>query len=214
MDDAIAEKVEALKSRVKGLLASADPAHDFSHIMRVYRMADRLCKEEGGDPAIALPAALLHDLYQVPKDHPDRAKASGISAQMAEKLLRDVAYPEEKIPAIIDAIRAHSFSRGEKARSKEAMIIQDADRLDAIGAIGIARLWATSGKLNRPFYHPDDPFFESDRQLDENKYGLDHAFQKLLKLKDMMNTPTARKIAEGRHAVLVNFLEEMRKEIS
>ncbi len=213
MNKTFTQKLELLKAQVRDSLASADPAHDFSHIMRVYRMADHLCKEEGGDPTIALPAALLHDLYQVPKDHPDRAKASGISAQMAEKLLRDVAYPEEKIPAILDAIRAHSFSRGEKARSTEAMIVQDADRLDAIGAIGIARLWATSGKLNRPFYHPDDPFFESGRQLDENRYGLDHVFQKLLKLKDMMNTGTAKRIAEGRHAVLVKFLEEMKKEI-
>ncbi|MBI4149812.1 HD domain-containing protein, partial [Candidatus Woesearchaeota archaeon] len=191
------EKLELLRQKVQAsLAASTDPAHDFSHVMRVYSMADHLCKKEGGDPDIVLPAALLHDLYHVPKNHPDRAKASEISAVMAEKLLREIDYTKEKIPHIMDAIRSHSFSRGETPLTKEAMIVQDADRLDAIGAIGIARLWVTGAQFNRALYCAEDPFAEKGRKLDDMKYGLDHFYEKLLKLKDKMNTETAKKIAE------------------
>src|SRR3989344_8213511 len=150
------EKLKLIQEQVKLLLANADPAHDFEHIMRVYQMAEHLCRVEEGDPVIALPAALLHDLYQVPKNHPERAKAADRSASMAEKLLHEIQYPQEKIPAIIIAIKSHSFSKGEIPTQKEAMIVQDADRLDALGAIGIARLWVTGAQFPRQLYHPQD----------------------------------------------------------
>lgn len=212
MDKALSKRIEQLKEKVKNMLYN-DPAHDFLHILRVYRMADNLCKKEKGDPTIVLPAALLHDLYQVPKNHPDRVKASEMSAAIAEKLLREVDYPQDKISGVMDAIRGHSFSRGEKPVTKETMIVQDADRLDAIGAIGIARLWVTGARFNRALYCADDPFCENGREPDDIQYGLDHFYKKLLKLKDMMNTETAKGIAEERHQIIVKYLEQMRKEM-
>lgn len=214
MDQFLNKELEILQQKTKDIVSAyADPAHDFSHILRVYRMAEHLCEVEGGDPSIALPAALLHDLYQVPKNHPERAAAAEKSAVMAERMLKEISYPNDKIPFIMLAIRSHSFSRGETPTTKEAMIVQDADRLDAIGAIGIARLWVTGAQFNRQLYSPEDPFCENGREPDDLQYSIDHFYQKLLKIKDRLMTEEARRIAEERHAFLVKYVGQLRREL-
>ena len=149
--------VDLVKNEVKDLLKN-DPAHDFQHVLRVYRNAEKICKEENVPTELVLCAALLHDLISYPKSD-KRSKLSSIeSAKKAKKILKKFDFLENEIKIICDSIEDHSFSRNVVPKTIEGKILQDADRLDALGSIGLARVFATSGTLNRPFYHPDDPF--------------------------------------------------------
>ena len=171
--------------------------HDFDHTMRVYRMATRLAKEEGADQEIVQLAALLHDV----DDHK-------LSPETCENHLRAVTFlrengvDEEKIRIITDIISRISFSANRGAPSTlEGKCVQDADRLDAMGAIGIARTFAYGGKMGRPIYDPLDP-----------ANSLQHFDDKLLLLADGMRTEAGKRLAQARHAVLVQFKEEFLKE--
>lgn len=190
-----------------------DPAHDLSHLERVYENAEFILSHEGGDWQVVIPAIWFHDWVQVPKDHPDRAKASTLSAQAAIELLKKWDYPLEFLEAIAHAIESHSFSAGISPQTLEAKIVQDADRLDALGAIGVARLFSTTGKLSRPFYSPVDLWAEGGRNWDDRLYALDHFYVKILKISEQMNTRTAQKEAALRKKTVVLFLEELRREL-
>ena len=203
--------VDLVKNEVKDLLKN-DPAHDFQHVLRVYRNAEKICKEENVHTELVLCAALLHDLISYPKSD-KRSKLSSIeSAKKAKKILKKFAFLEDEIKIICDAIEDHSFSRNAIPKTIEGKILQDADRLDALGSIGLARVFATSGTLNRPFYHPDDPFCKT-RNPDDSVWALDHFFQKLLKIGDLMNTKSAKNEARKRTIVMKSFLEQLKKEI-
>jgi len=127
--------------------AVADPAHDINHVRRVVRSARQFAAAENAELEIVIPAAWLHDCVAVAKDSPDRAKASTMAASRAIQLLRDMAYPEQHYAAIGHAIEAHSFSAGITPTTLEAKVVQDADRIDAIGAIGTARCMMVAGVL-------------------------------------------------------------------
>lgn len=198
------------KARV--LYPSTDPAHDYLHILRVVTTAKHLTEAEGANWEIVMPAAFFHDYINVPKNDPRRPYASQLSAEAALEYLKSVHYPEEHFEEIRHAIEAHSFSAGIKPTSPEAKIVQDADRLDSLGAIGIARCFATSTQMNRPFYAEEDPWAES-RALDDKNYGIDHFFQKLFKLVDHLNTPAAKKEGEHRIAFIKTYLEQIKREI-
>lgn len=198
------------KARV--LYPSTDPAHDYLHIQRVVNTAKNLCEAEHGDWEVVLPAAYFHDYINVPKNDPRRPYASQLSAEAAIEYLKSVHYPEEKFEAIRHAIEAHSYSAGIKPQTLEARIVQDADRLDSLGAIGIARCFAVTSTLSRPFYSEEDPWAES-RELDDKSYGLDHFFQKLFKLVEHLNTDSAKKEGEHRIAFIKTYLEQIKREI-
>ena len=203
--------VDLVKNEVKVLLKN-DSAHDFQHVLRVYRNAEKICAEEKVDTKLVLCAALLHDLVSYPKSD-RRSKFSSIeSAKKAKKVLKKFDFLEHEIKIICDAIEDHSFSRNVVPKTIEGKILQDADRLDALGSIGLARVFATSGSLNRPFYDPDDPFCET-RNPDDGVWTLDHFFQKLLKIGDLMNTKSAKNEARKRTLVMELFLEQLKKEI-
>ena len=119
---------------------------------------------------------------------------------------------DDEIKIISDAIKEHSFSKGKIPSSIEGKILQDADRLDAIGAIGLARVFSFSGSNNRPFYDPNDPF-SRNRSVNDNKWALDHFFEKLLTLEKKMNTKTGKILAKNRTKILKNFLKELKSEI-
>lgn len=123
-------------------------AHDFDHVDRVVSGAKEIALEEGARLDVVVPAAWLHDIVTLPKDHPARHLSSKKSASAAYELLQEAEYPSGLLPDIVHCIEAHSFSAGIEPRSLEAWIVQDADRLDAMGAIGIARCFATAGALN------------------------------------------------------------------
>jgi uncharacterized protein len=199
-------------SFLKKRLNEADTAHDFAHTKRVVANAKKLLKTEQADPETVLAAAWLHDCVTLPKNHPERKKASSLAAESAVQFLREIHFPDEKLEETAHAIEAHSFSAGIKPRTMEAKIVQDADRLDALGAIGIARCFAVSGELNRPIYNTDDPFCET-REPDDTIWTIDHFYAKLFKLPDFMNTESARAEAEKRAKFMQRYLNQLRNEI-
>ena len=204
---------EMIKRKVKRMLKGRDPAHDFHHIMRVYNNAKLIGRREGTNMEILLPAVLLHDIVVYPKGCAKSAKSSDESADLAENILQGYDYPQDQINQICYCIRAHSYSKRLMPASLEGRILQDADRLDALGAIGIARTFSIGGSENRTFYNADDPFCRSDRDLDDMQWTLDHFQTKLLKLEDAMHTETAKKIAQERTRFMMLFIRQLQKEI-
>lgn len=186
-----------------------DPSHDFLHISRVYKWALRMGVKEGADLRILLPAALLHDLVNLSKDHPHRAKASTMSAIAADRVLSEHLYRPDERKKISDIIIEHSFSLGKKPSSLESAILQDADRLDALGAIGIMRMVTCGCLLHSVYYHAEDPFAK-DRILNDKTYTLDHMYKKLFKLPQLMNTEMAIREAQER----VKFMEAFNKQLA
>jgi len=202
-----------VERKVIKLLDGRDSAHDFQHIKRVYKNAEVIGRREGADMKILLPAALLHDLVVYPKGSAKTSKSADDSADMAEKLLKSFRYPQDKIDKICYCIRTHSYSKRLVPATLEAKILQDADRLDALGAIGIARTFSVGGSERRSFYNPDDPFWKSSRELDDREWTLDHFPTKLLKLKDSMHTKTAREMAQERARFMELFIKQLQKEL-
>ena len=201
-------QLENIKKVVKCKLKKNDPAHDFEHVMRVYRNAERICKSENGNKKLILSAVLLHDIIKI-KNRKDSALKS---AKLSEKILKENYFLDDEIIIISDAIKEHSFSKGKIPSTLEGKILQDADRLDAIGAIGLARVFSFSGSNNRPFYDPKDPF-SKNRNLNDNKWAIDHFYEKLLTLEEKMNTKTGKTIAKKRTKTLKDFLKELKNEI-
>jgi uncharacterized protein len=202
-----------LEKKVATLATSDDPAHDLLHFKRVVRTALELCKLENARKEVVLPSAWLHDFINVPKNDPRRKQASRLSAEAAVEYLRSIGYPSEYLTDIAHAIEAHSFSAGIQARSVEAQIVQDADRLDGIGAIGIARCFIVAGLLKRSVYSEDDPFCES-RPPEDLKYTVDHFYQKLFVVAQSLKTKAGQAEGTRRLAVMQNFLGDLKKEIS
>jgi uncharacterized protein len=207
--------LEQIMRTAQLLLHNQSPAHDFQHISRVYKNAELISKqEESVDLDIVLAAALLHDLVVYPKGSSKTINSADDSAEIAKKILLEYKnYPREKIEKVADAIRTHSYSKRLVPQTLEGKILQDADRLDAIGAIGIARTFSVGGSENRSLYNPTDAFCETERQLDDTQWTLDHIKKKLMILKNSMHTKTAKKIAEERTEFMELFLNQLRKEI-
>lgn len=203
---------DACRAFIKKTTEENDSAHDFSHILRVVANTKLLTKNElNSDPIVTIAAAWLHDCVVLPKDHPDRKITSQLAAKKAEKFLESIRFPKQKIPAVKHVIEAHSYSAGIKPETLEAKIVQDADRLDALGAIGIARCMLVGGALNRPLYNPEDPFCKT-REPDDQKWTIDHFWQKLFKLPGRMNTEPAKIEAVKRVRFMRQYLEELENE--
>ncbi|MFP8968050.1 HD domain-containing protein [Pokkaliibacter sp. CJK22405] len=191
---------------------ATDVAHDVAHIRRVVSTAKRLCEQEGAHSDIVEAASWLHDCVNLPKDHPERHLASRMSADKAMQLLEGQGFSLEQKRAIHHAIHAHSFSANVEAKTLEACIVQDADRLDALGAIGLARTFMVGGQLQRALYALNDPFCQ-ERLPDDKRYGLDHFYTKLLLLEESFKTEAGRQEAKKRTAYMKEYLEELRREI-
>src|SRR5579859_2909432 len=180
-------------------LVQDDGSHDLSHFQRVWKTAQYINREEGkpADPLILLTASYFHDLVSLPKNHPDRKESSRLSAEETVRLLGTnfTGFPAAKIEGVRHAIHAHSFSARIEPLTAEAKILQDADRLEAVGAIGLARVFYTAGQLNQRLFDPRDPMAKH-REPDDQRYALDHFSVKLLKLPSLMNTGTGRRLAE------------------
>ena len=190
----------------------AGPAHDYLHVTRVVASARRIATEEGADVAIATLAALLHELFNHPKGHPESHLSGDVCAAHAAAVLGDAGADARMIEPICYAIRVHPFSRGITPETLEAKVLQDADRLDAIGAIGIARCFATCAEMQRPFYDPEDPFCRK-REPDDKLWGIDHFWKKLLRLGDALHTSTAKALADERMRFMRAYLDQLEREI-
>lgn len=194
------------------MLEGRDPGHDFEHVIRVYRNAEFIGKREGADMEVLLAAVLLHDVVVYPKGSAKSTKSADDSADMAEKILLEYGWPKDRIEKTSYCIRTHSYSKQIVPATLEGKILQDADRLDALGAIGIARTFSVGGSEKRTFYNPADPFWRTGREPDDRQWTLDHFQAKLLKLKNSMHTQTARAEADERTGFMENFLKQLKHE--
>jgi uncharacterized protein len=207
--------LDALEASCEAFLreqAAGDAAHDAEHTRRVVRNARRLAAAEGANLAVVLPAAWLHDCVTVPKDSPQRPLASRLAAEAAATFLRSIGYPPELLPAVAHAIAAHSFTAGIPPETAEARVVQDADRLDALGAVGIARCLMLGATMGRQLYDPVEPF-PVERPPDDGVSSVDHFFTKLLRLAETMTTAAGRAEAERRSEVMRAYLRELAREV-
>ena len=194
-------------------LTDSDAAHDVAHIKRVVANAKKLAQGEGASLTVVVPAAWLHDCVVVNKSSPDRSKASTMAAEKAGAFLRQEGYPRAFIPVIEHAIAAHSYSANITPETMEAKVVQDADRLDSIGAIGVARCLLTGVSFGAQLYDAADPWAEN-RELDDKTYSVDHFPVKLFKLADMMQTAAGKREAQRRTAFMQSWLDQLKEEIS
>lgn len=211
----------------------SDPVHGFDHVLRVYRLAERIAAVEGADLEIVRAAALLHDTssdLQTPdsdesttggsQPHPpedQRANHHHASASFARRVLQVEGWKEDRITAVEHCIRAHRFrDNRESPESLEAKVLFDADKLDAIGAIGAARAIGYAVLAGQPiFEQPSKGFLERGEKEPGEAHSSYHEYVfKLSKLKDRLFTPTGRAIAEGRHRFLVEYYRRLAAEIA
>lgn len=199
------------REKVVSLNLEHDPAHDLAHFLRVVSTAKKLCLAEKASWEVVVPAAWLHDYVNFPKDDHRCAEASRYSAAAAIEYLASAGYAEDYFPRIQNAIEAHSFSAQIDCASLESRIVQDADRLDALGAIGIARLFCVSGLLRSTFYNLDEPFAKT-RKLDDRAFAIDHFFVKLFKISETLKTDAGRAEGEKRVAFMKDYLKQLMEE--
>ncbi len=188
-----------------------DPGHDLEHCLRVAGWTLR-CGEGILDPREAVVAALLHDIVNVPKNDPRRAEASALSAAEARALLPDHGFAAEAVERIAGAIEDHSYSRGATPRSALGEALQDADRLEALGALGLFRVISTGARMGARYFEPSDPFAEA-RPLDDLRFSVDHFFTKLLRLPETLRTAAGRAEARKRAAFLEGVLQQLADEL-
>jgi uncharacterized protein len=189
-----------------------DGAHDEAHLLRVWRNVVKITDKEGGNTEILVAATILHDCVWVDKGSPERSKASRLAADKASGLLSSLGWPDGRKSSVCHAIEAHSFSAGIPPTSLEAKILQDADRLDAIGWIGVARCFYLAGMRKASIYDPADPT-AARRELNDVSYALDHFQTKLLGLGENFCTPTGRKMAAERAANLREYYQGLVAEV-
>jgi uncharacterized protein len=201
-----------LATQVMPLLDTTDGAHDFAHLLRVWHNAQAITAVEGGRPDILAAAALLHDCVAVEKSSPLRARASLLAAERAAEILRGLGWPTAAITDVARAIAAHSFSAGIAPTTLEARVLQDADRLDALGHIGIARCFYIAGRMGSAIYDAGDVSAKR-RPLDDTRYALDHFRTKLLRLGEGFQTATGARMAVERTRVMAAFLDGFEAEL-
>lgn len=205
--------LEKTKEFVKEKLYGEGSGHDWFHIERVYNISKYLAEKENADSFIVEMTALLHDI-----DDWKFSNNNITDTTNTERFLISLGVNEEDILKIITIIKTMSFKGGVVNSSQdtiEGKVVQDADRLDAIGAIGIARTFAYGGNKNRVIYDPNIKpinFTSLEEVKSENNHTINHFYEKLLKLKDLMNTKSAKEIAEKRHKYMEEFLNEFYSE--
>jgi len=210
MDNSLRSRLIAI---AKEKISRDDVSHDFYHASRVLYNAEMIATNEKADLNIIVPAALFHDIIVYPKNHPDRNKSQIESANLTSEILANIYdFPTYAIGKVQTCIRECSFSTGIIPELLESKILQDADRLEATGAISILRTYASAGIMKKTFYDPNDPFCD-DRKIDTSKFALDLFYERLLKVADRMHTETAKSIAKRRTKFLNDFLNELRLEL-
>ncbi len=199
-----------------GVSQAGDGAHDLDHIGRVWTNAFGIAAAEGVETEAEredlAASVMLHDCVAVAKNDPRRSQASRLAAAQAELVLAAQSWPQDRVAGITHAICAHSFSAGIAPQSRIARILQDADRLDAIGMIGVARCFYTAGRMGSALYNPEDPRAER-RSLDDRAYALDHFRAKLLHLQEGFQTATGRALAAARTQLIADFMAAFEAEL-
>ena len=205
--------IEKTKIFVKDKLEGEGSGHDWFHIERVYNLAKYIGEKENADSFIVEMAALLHDI-----DDWKFSNTNDIKTTVTENFLKSINIDDNSFEKIITIIQTISFKGGVADSTQhtiEGKVVQDADRLDAIGAIGVARTFAYGGSKNRVIYDPTIKpidFKSLDEVKNTKNHTINHFYEKLLKLKDLMNTNTAKEIAQKRHKFMEDFLDEFYSE--
>jgi len=189
------EKIRTIRDQVKEVFDKPG-SHGLDHVLRVVYLCEVIGKSEGADMGVLLPAAYFHDIAR-PVEEREGIPHEEAGAQMAEAYLRSIRYDEERIPGIVHAIRTHRYSTGNEPETLEARVLSDADKLDAMGAVGIARTFIRAGE-----------------HRGEIRDAIDHVHKKLLNLSGLMYTKTGRTLAEDRHRFLKMFAETLTDEIT
>jgi uncharacterized protein len=208
-------KIDAIRARAKEFFRTAPPSHDWSHVERTYKLCVKIGKKEKADLQVLKAAALLHDIARMEEDvssgkicHAER------SATMAEKILKEVKFPRTKIRQVMHCIESHRFRGIRKPKTLEAKILSDADKLDAIGAIGVARAYAYGGEHGYRLYGKIPKNYRLQRFKNPRIHNpVIEYHQKLQKIKDRLLTKTGKEIATGRHRFLTMFFKRLFKEI-
>jgi len=191
---------------------SGSGAHDLLHTLRVVELATMIGGKEGADLKVVRASAYLHDtgrpdeFYDRKIDHAER------SAEYAWGVLKGLGWDHHDIGSVCTAIKNHRYRNGAVPESLEGKVLQDADRIDALGAIGLVRLFTYGGARNRPDYERTDPFCRSRPPADDD-YSMDHIYEKLFKLPNTLHTQTAVKVADERVVFMRIFLDQLEKDI-
>ncbi len=209
---------ELWKHIQSSLAFEKDLAHDTLHIQRVYQWARRIAVSIGVDEDLAGATALIHDIVNIPKESQLRSEGSILSAKMGADILPQVGYHSDEVLEIVEAVRTCSWSRGLEPTSLLGQVLQDADRLDAIGAIGVARNIACAQAMRSrgnegAFYSAEDPLGVHGRTYNDKQYAIDHYEVKLLRLIDGFHSDIAKKEAQRRHTFLRLFLKQLYQDI-
>ncbi|MDC7674575.1 HD domain-containing protein [Asticcacaulis machinosus] len=212
LSEAFAPFEDLAQDLLPHVVMTNDGAHDAAHLIRVYKLAKSLQALEGGCLRVLTAAVLLHDCVAVEKNSPERSRASRLAADKAREILTRLGWDEADLDAVDHAIHAHSYSANIPPQTLEAKILQDADRLDALGFVGIARCFYTAGRMGSSLYDAADPVAK-ERDLDDASFALDHFTTKLLKLTDGFKTKAGKDMAELRHARMQAFIEYFVEEI-
>jgi uncharacterized protein len=211
-------RLRSLADLVRATLSGAGLAHDWDHIHRVSFWAYQIAVSEDESPELSVATGLVHDLVAIPKESIDRPLGGQESAIACRPLLEESGYSPEEVALIVDAVATSSWSRGLAPNSALGAILQDADRLDAIGAVGIARNFACAQEMasrasRGRFYDPTDPLGEGARELDDRLNAMDHWKLKLLRLAGNMHTEAARNEARRREEFMHRFMQELALEL-
>lgn len=203
--------VDSIVREIRKKYDLSDKAHDLNHSRRVMGVAMHLAEKEGADKEVLVAASLTHDLHRLSNKGyvPPEETLAEVRA-----ILKESNFPSDKLEDVLDCVRVHddyNFSGKNRASTVEQEVIQDADNLDALGAVGVARAFAYGGKHNQPLWERDE---ESEDDYDPSAESsiITHFHQKLFKLKDSMNTDTAESLAQDRHDFMVKFVKEFKKE--
>ena len=202
-----------IAERAKGFFSHAGGSHDWEHTLRVRNLCLRIGEEEKADMEILTAAALLHDIGRVQQDSANGAVCHAeVGAMLAERLLRELQFPEKKIADVVHCIESHRFRGRAKPRTKEAKILFDSDKLDAIGAVGIGRTFLFAGEVGARL-HNKDADIDKTRPYSSEDTAYREYMLKLRHIKDRLLTDEGRRIAEARHAFMVGFFERLNKEV-
>ena len=205
---------ERITAYLQSSVEHDDASHDISHCQRVWKTARQIMAQESVpvNALVVLAACYLHDVVVLPKDHPQRATASSLAAAKAGTVLAEMGFPGELIDNVCHSVASHSYSAGITPKTIEARVVQDADRMEALGAIGLARVFYTAGVLRQKMFDPQDPK-ALHRPLDDRRFALDHFELKLLRLADTMQTAAGRAMAQRNADYLRAFSAKLLREL-
>lgn len=210
--------LKKLEQELKIIFPKISPEHDVYHLKRVCNSALKIQKKEGGDRFAIEVASYLHDVHRLMRKPGKKYVSPKESLPLIKKILKRAGVPPAKWSKILNCIRHHedySFSKkGKKSKDLETQIIQDADNLDSVGAISIARTYVWGGVHHIPIYDPTVPlkrkYYDEEDEVDASQ--MHHFYAKILRLKDDMNTKTAKKMAIPRHKFVLKYLDQFFKE--